>query len=116
MKTYFSLFTAFSLVLPLAAAPLPHMVATDNEISWTPLPLSRKSGPQWQKSLDGIWKFSPQSPEQTGTVDAKSTATWTDIEVPGQWRKDVALFRDANVNLIRTCHYPSVLSKEEAWV
>lgn len=24
----------------------------------------------------------------------------------GQWHKDVALFRDANVNLIRTCHYP----------
>lgn len=24
----------------------------------------------------------------------------------GQWRKDVALFRDANVNLLRTCHYP----------
>ncbi|MCF7676484.1 MAG: hypothetical protein K9M97_14135, partial [Akkermansiaceae bacterium] len=25
---------------------------------------------------------------------------------PGQWRTDVLLFRDANVNLIRTCHYP----------
>ena len=25
---------------------------------------------------------------------------------PGQWRKDAQLFRDANVNLIRTCHYP----------
>ncbi len=24
----------------------------------------------------------------------------------GQWRKDAQLFRDANVNLIRTCHYP----------
>jgi hypothetical protein len=25
---------------------------------------------------------------------------------PGQWRKDAQWFRDANVNLIRTCHYP----------
>jgi hypothetical protein len=25
---------------------------------------------------------------------------------PGQWRKDAQLFRDANVNLIRTSHYP----------
>ena len=25
---------------------------------------------------------------------------------PGQWHTDVQLFRDANVNLIRTCHYP----------
>jgi beta-galactosidase len=25
---------------------------------------------------------------------------------PGQWRKDAELFRDANINLIRTCHYP----------
>jgi hypothetical protein len=25
---------------------------------------------------------------------------------PGLWRKDAELFRNANVNLIRTCHYP----------
>ena len=25
---------------------------------------------------------------------------------PGQWRRDAELFRNANVNLIRTCHYP----------
>jgi len=27
----------------------------------------------------------------------------------GQWEKDILLFRDANCNLIRTCHYPPAL-------
>lgn len=29
--------------------------------------------------------------------------------LPGQWEQDLLLFRDANVNLLRTCHYPPAL-------
>jgi len=50
------------------------------EIQYTPIPQSS----EWSQSLNGVWKFAPKAPAEFSKIN--STATWKNIEVPGQWR------------------------------
>ena len=98
------------------------------EIRFTPMPVSRKLGPQWTRSLNGTWKFAPRAPADFSTSTPGSG--WEDIQVPGQWRnqghdvpaeQDVAYFRafsipaDWNGRLIKL-RFDAVFSDCEVFV
>jgi len=86
---------ALLLALPLSAASLPHVVATDD--LGTP-------GKQPHLLSGAPWTWT--HPVKLRGINRHAAHPLRGRSLPGgQWCKDVELFRDANINLIHTCHW-----------
>lgn len=66
-----------------SSAPLRAWGTDISDIQYTPIPVTEETTRTVSLLLNGTWKFSPAAPASFSHPG--NTATWADIEVPGQW-------------------------------